>query len=110
MRHKKLRVVIENSTDIEQYNVTESISIEEKIQQMVLNNEPISDATNLYYTERSEGVRPEMDIRTDRFDIALEKMDYVSKTHIAKRKERLEKQKAAKQPKSPEDESTQATE
>ena len=63
--------------------------IEEKINRILNNKEPIKDGAPLLYTERSKGVLPETDIRTDRFDVALDAMDKVSKTHIAKREERI---------------------
>lgn len=63
-------------------------TIEKKIRRIVNNKEPITDGAPLIYTDRKDGVKAEYDIRTDRFEIAVEKMDYVSKSHIAKREER----------------------
>lgn len=59
--------------------------IEEKIQRVVNNGEAIKDGAPLVFTERKDGVRPEHDVRTDRFDIAIDAMDAVSKTTRAKR-------------------------
>ena len=39
---------------------------------MIENNEPITDGTPLVFTERADGVRPEFNIRTDKWDIAQE--------------------------------------
>lgn len=64
-------------------------SIEQKIQRIVNNKEPITDGAPLVYTDRSEGVNPAHDIRTDRFEVAIDAMDKVAKTHQAKREERL---------------------
>lgn len=63
--------------------------IEEKINRIVNNKEPISDGAPLIYTDRSEGIKAETNIKTDRWEIAVEAMDYVSKSHMAKREERL---------------------
>lgn len=63
--------------------------IEEKIQRIVNNAEPITDGAPLIYQEREDGVQPQYDIRADRWDIALEGMDKVSKSHIAKRENRI---------------------
>lgn len=52
------------------------------------NNEPIAGATAQYFTERADGVRPEYDIRTDRFDVAMGVMDRATKAHIANREDR----------------------
>ena len=51
--------------------------------------EVISDGAQLNYTERKDGVRAEFDIRTDRFEHAIDAMERVTKSHIAKREERL---------------------
>lgn len=63
--------------------------LEEKIQRIVSNKEPISDSAPIVYTERKDGVLPQYDIRADRWDIAVEAMDAVSKTYKAKREERI---------------------
>lgn len=63
----------------------EGETIEQKIFRIVNNKEPITDGAPLIYTERKEGVRADMDIRTDRFEIATDAMDAVHKSNIAKR-------------------------
>lgn len=67
-------------------------TIEEKIQRIVNNKEPITDGAPLVYTERKDGVQAQYDIRTDRFELAIEAMDKVSSTHRAKREERIKQQ------------------
>lgn len=67
----------------------EGETIEQKINRIVNNKEPISDGAPLIYTDRSEGVLPEMDVRTDRFEIAVDAMDKVTKSHQAKRENRI---------------------
>lgn len=54
--------------------------IEATIERMMAGKEPIVKDTNLYFTEEQEGVRPEYDIRTDRFD---EMLDTIEKSHKA---------------------------
>ena len=66
-------------------NSLEGESIEAKVCRIVNNGEPISDGEPLIYTERKDGVKEEYNIRTDRFDIALNAMDYVTKSNRAKR-------------------------
>lgn len=63
-------------------------SLEEKVQRILSNNEPITDGAPTIYTERKHGVQPSYNIRTDRFEIAVEAMDGVSRQHLAKREER----------------------
>lgn len=60
-------------------------TIENKIERIVSNKEPIKDGAPLIYTERKDGVKAEYDIRSDRFDIAVEAMDYASRSNTAKR-------------------------
>ena len=52
------------------------------------NNEPITDGAPLIYADREEGVAPAYDIRTDRFELAVEATDYVTKSHLAQREQR----------------------
>lgn len=66
----------------------EGETIEQKIRRIVNNKEPINDGAPLIYTERNDGVQPQYDIRADRFEIAVDAMDSISKTHIAKREDR----------------------
>lgn len=71
----------------------EGETIEEKMDRIVNNNEPISDGAPLIYTERKEGIRPSTNIRTDRFEIAIEASDKVSKSYKARREENANKRK-----------------
>lgn len=64
-------------------------TIEQKINRIVNNKEPITDGAPLIYQERKDGVQPQYDIRTDRFEIAVEAMDKVASTHMAKREQRI---------------------
>lgn len=63
-------------------------SIEHKVRRIVNNKEPIKDGAPLIYTERKDGVQPSYNIRTDRWDVAVEAMDKVTRAHQAKREER----------------------
>lgn len=78
-------------TTIKRNTSYEGETIEKKINRIVNNKEPIKDGAPLIYTERKEGVKPEYDIRTDRFEKAIDAMDYIAKTHIAKRDENAAK-------------------
>ena len=52
------------------------------------NNEPIHDEAPLIYTERKEGIVPDYDIRSDRFDFALDAMSKIEKSKRAERENR----------------------
>lgn len=65
--------------------------IEQKIERIVNNKEPIgqgNDTAPIIYTERREGVRASTNIRTDRFEIAVEAADKIAKSYKARREER----------------------
>ena len=64
--------------------------LEEKIQRITSNKEPIKDGAPLIFTERKEGVKPGYDVRTDRFEVALDAMDKIAKAEAAKREAKAE--------------------
>ena len=65
--YKKIKA---GNTHISINESVEGETIEQKIERVVNNGEPIKDGAPLVYTERKDGVRPEYDVRTDRFEIA----------------------------------------
>lgn len=67
---------------------TEGETIEQKMERIINNKEPIKDGAPILYTERKEGVRASTNIRTDRFEIAVEAADKIAKSYKAKREER----------------------
>lgn len=60
-------------------------SIEQKVRRILNNKEPIKDGAPLIYTERKDGVNPAHNIRTDRFEVAVDAMDKVTRSKIAQR-------------------------
>ena len=58
-------------------------SIEEKVRKIMNSKEPITDGAPLIYTERKEGVKPSYNIRTDRWEHAVEAMDKVTKAIVS---------------------------
>lgn len=91
--YKKNRIT---GTSLKVSVVTEGETIENKIRRITNNEEPITDGAPLVYTDRKDGVRPEHDIRTDRFEIAVEAMDKVTKDAIAKREARQQRPEGIK--------------
>lgn len=69
----------------------EGESIEDKCARIVENNEPISDGAPLTYTKRADGVKPEYNVRTDKWDIAIETMNKVAQAKKNKIKENMSK-------------------
>lgn len=78
-----------NKTKLSQNKSYKGETIEMKINRIVNNKEPIKDGAPIIYTDRKNGVQPQYDIRTDRFEIAIEAMDKVTKSHLAKRDHRI---------------------
>lgn len=64
--------------------------IEEKVQRITSNKEPIKDGAPLVFTERKDGVMAAYNPRTDRFEVAIDAMNVVTKSHQAKRQERAD--------------------
>ena len=60
--------------------LTEGERLELKIDRMTQNNEPIGESAPLIYTPKKDGVIAAYDIRTDKWDIALEAMEKVNRT------------------------------
>lgn len=74
-----------NKTSINVNNGYIGETIEEKVRRIVINKEPISDGAPLIYTERKNGVEPQYNVRTDRFEIAVDAMTAGAKSEQAKR-------------------------
>ena len=87
-----IRKAINQKGLISHNDSSEGETIEIKIERMTTTKEPITDGAPLIYTDRKEGTRPEYDIRTDRFDLALDAMDTVTKVTMAKRAEFYKKE------------------
>lgn len=82
-----------NKTSVKVNKSYEGERIEEKINRIVNNKEPIKDGAPIIFTDRSDGVPVQYNVRTDRFEVAIDAMDSVSKAHIAKRQHRMEERK-----------------
>lgn len=66
-------------------------SIETKVERVVQNKEPIEDGAEIIYTEKKQGVQPQYDIRTDKWEVAQEAMNLAHANRIAKSDGSLEK-------------------
>lgn len=49
-----------------------------KVRRILDENEPLTDGAPLIYTPKEDGVKPEFDIRTDKWQIAINAMDRVN--------------------------------
>lgn len=74
---KTVRILYKSSLQTE---LAEGERLERKIERMTENNEPIGETAPLIYTPRKDGVIAAYDVRTDKWDIALDAMSKVNKT------------------------------
>lgn len=72
------------TTEAFEIQAYEGETIEHKVQRIVLNNEPIEDGAEIIYTEKKDGVLPQYNIRTDKWEIAQGAMDLAQQQRIAK--------------------------
>lgn len=82
----KLKIVLQKS-QLKSNEVYEGETIETKVSRIINEKAPIEDGAPIIFTDRADGVLPAYDIRTDRWDIAIDAMDKVNKAKIAKREE-----------------------
>ncbi len=77
----------------------EGETIEQKMERILDNNEPITDGAPEIFTERRDGVIAAYNIRTDRFEIACDAMNSVAGSIAAKREGiAKKKEEEAKEP------------
>ena len=84
------RVGFIKTTSLEINQGYQAETIEQKVDRIKNNNEPISEAAPLIYTERKDGVQPEYNIRTDKMEVALDAMIVASEKRKADRLARAE--------------------
>lgn len=73
-----------NNNRLQSVEIYEGESIETKCARVLQNNEPITDTAPIIYTAKEDGVLPAYNIRTDRFDIAMDAYDKISKSAAKK--------------------------
>jgi hypothetical protein len=73
-----------HNTGITVNNSVEGETLETKIERITTNKEKITDNAPLIFTERSEGVPAGYNIRTDRFEVAIDAIDKNVRAKIAR--------------------------
>lgn len=86
-----------NKTSLSINKSYEGETIEQKVERITLNKEPIKDAAPLIYTEKHEGVLPGYDIRHSKWDIAVDAMDKGATSNWEHRKKAMEQLKKSKE-------------
>lgn len=78
-----------NNGRLKSIDIYEGESIETKCARILQDKEPITDTAPIIYTAKEDGVLPAYNIRTDRFDIAMDAYDKI--TRAAAKKEAVAK-------------------
>lgn len=92
------RVYIKDS-ELEISELSEGENIEMSIKRAIENGESIGEQVPRIYTEKKDGVMAGYDIRTDRWEIALQGTDIMQKTRAAKRLELIKSREESSEPK-----------
>lgn len=80
-----------SKTTLKVNKMYEGETIEQKVHRVTTNKEPITDGAAIIYTERKDGVQPGYNIKTDKWEVAIDAMQKVTQNELAKRKARQEK-------------------
>lgn len=75
-------------TVLEVCDCYEGKTLEQQIQRVMERKEQPEARDQMIYTERKDGVLPQHDIRTDRWDVALDATNKVAKSYRARREDR----------------------
>lgn len=97
-------------TSINHNDSMEGAPIEVKIERIINNKEAITDGAPIIFTERNEGVLQAYNIRTDRFEVALDGIDKIQKSYAARREENMNKVLVVEKENNGKTEPTQGTE
>ncbi len=85
MANKAYKQHINGTTGLSRYEITEGETLEQAIERRMENKEPLEGEAPLIYTDRKEGVLAGYNIRSDRFEIALDGITAIQKSKTAKR-------------------------
>lgn len=72
-----------NRTSIRCNESTEGERLEEKIERILNNKEPIRDTAPVMYLDRADGILPQYDIRTDKWEQMTENQDKLAEASLA---------------------------
>lgn len=73
-----------NNGRLKSIEIYEGESIETKCARILQDKEPITDTAPTIYTAKEDGVLPAYNIRTDRFDIAMDAYDKITRASAKK--------------------------
>lgn len=73
-----------NNGRLKSVEIYEGESIETKCARILQNKEAITDTAPIIYTAKEDGVLPAYNIRTDRFDVAMDAYDKITRSSAKK--------------------------
>lgn len=73
-----------NNGRLKSIEIYEGESIETKCARILQDKEPITDTAPIIYTAKEDGVLPAYNIRTDRFDVAMDAYDKITRAAAKK--------------------------
>lgn len=76
-------------TTLKVNNSVQGETLETKIFRAVTNKQPLEGQAKLLYTERKAGILASTNIRTDRFEVAVEAADKIAKSYKARREDNM---------------------
>lgn len=82
------KTIKNSTTSITINRAVEGETIEMKMRRITQNKEPIKDGAPPIYTARKDGVNPNTNIRTDKWEYAVEAKDYITRKNLKDREER----------------------
>ena len=78
-----------SKSNVKSVEMKEGMTMEQQVALIMDNQADLERTAPIIYTERKDGVNPAYDIRTDRFEIALDAMDKATKSAINERQSRM---------------------
>lgn len=88
MLHTQKQYINRTPTKIETKGVLrEGQSLEEFLRKAMQGKEPIQATAKITYNDRKDGVLPQHDIRTDRFELAMMETDKIHATRAAQQRQ-----------------------
>lgn len=85
--YKRNTTKFKTSMTINQSSIGETI--EQKIRRILNNKEPIKDSAPQVYTDREDGVVASLNIRTDKWEHAIEHTSNIEKSNTARREKHI---------------------
>lgn len=88
---KRYKIPNYGNTSLELNDSTEGETIEDKVTRALTGEEGIDESASIIYTERKDGVLPEYNPRTDKWEIAIDATSKIDSDNKVRRLEAIKK-------------------